>query len=961
MNLKNIALVVLFSVVLFGLTGCGGSSGGNPASPVLSSTVTGTIRNSQEVPIPGADVRLYKSEDAYKQSLTQGTKLSGTAAAMRLSQVGDNLQTRTDERGVYTFNNVPDGEYTLLAMAGNTIQYTQPGIRIDKTRSSLITVDAQLTPTGNASGTVKLNGVGVGGLVLYLDKTSYLTITSSDGSFVFNGIPAGQTYTLKILEAPITGKSDEVFAFASTNPTITIQPATTVTTGLSGISLTRKISSLYKYAISGYVLNSNSEFPVADQIIIAINSSLSYADSLRGGLVTYTTPEITYTRTQADGSYTLYLTTPGTYLVAVLSLEKNELVEPAMQMVTISSSNSILDPAECETFFLSSGYKVSGVIANEQETPIPGVNIVFSSLEPERFYTTTSGIEGKYALYLPEGTYNVSVSSDYEIVSPSVTELTVSYDTTNNVTVQKLVGSATPLITVWGPVRDITTLSTPVPNLLIQFTTEYESYFTVSRPDGDFSIDLPEGTYSLSVPGEYVLATGTMAEITVVATTTITITPILLTKAAPIVKLEGIITDQFDKKLSGIRIGFTNMISEKIDYAISDINGKYIIDIPEGNYYLSSETDGYELTNPATDTMKIIDGTTSLEGLDIEVLSPAPPPYSINQLSDISDAEVLQGFEAIGDYYYVVTSDATMLYIRRYAHNSSTAQKTVTYSVSEFEEISTAVVGSNLYILVSAFDVEVLSPYLLAYDQNLAPISNDPIDLSNLSSSVTDTSLFAFNNTLYYLNNSSGDGNYTEWYQIPNNNYGSLNSYPDLLAPEMCQDGNYVYYAMIDGYTSSIYVVRQSIYTGDSDTVATVDVASLTPQVCQLSCDATNLKLLVKADDGNVYTSNIPKTPSELQFTLSSSDNSYHIQQGYQTTIEFGRFINYANSEAGLTLSYPTKQYIPGTTDLAPITTYMNPFRKTADRVYVIGETATGCAVITYDEASAATIEMEVN
>jgi hypothetical protein len=51
-------------------------------------------------------------------------------------------------------------------------------------------------------------------------------------------------------------------------------------------------------------------------------------------------------------------------------------------------------------------------------------------------------------------------------------------------------------------------------------------------------------------------------------------------------------------------------------------------------------------------------------------------------------------------------------------------------------------------------------------------------------------------------------------------------------------------------------------------------------------------------------------------------------------------------------LNYPERSYF--TTNQSSITTAgysMNPFRKTQDRIYVIGQTETGFGVISYPEA----------
>lgn len=432
MKFKNIALIFLFSVIFLGLTGCRGSSGNHPSIQGANSTVTGRILNNQLAPIPNAEVCLYKSEEAYKSTLAEQTKLAGTQAALRLNKIGDNLRTQTNFEGIYTFNNVPDGEYTLLAMAGNNLQYTQTGIIVSSLRESLIRVDAQLTPTGNASGTITLNGVGVGGVVLYLDKTSYVTVSSGNGEFVFENIPAGKTYTLKILETPITGRSNEVLAFSGTAPTFTAEAATTVTSGLTSIPLTTKLNSKFKYAMSGSVFDFN-EIPLSNRVVIAVNTGSPMAGSLRSGgdPAPETTQELAYAYTKSDGSYMIYVQNPGQYQLSIISTNNKEIISPSVQMVSVDESDLIATPAGCYSFTIISSFKVTGTVYDDIENPKGGINILFYSADTEESYSTMSAPDGKYIVYVPAGTYQVSVAGDYNVTDPS-TDLTINSDTSNS-------------------------------------------------------------------------------------------------------------------------------------------------------------------------------------------------------------------------------------------------------------------------------------------------------------------------------------------------------------------------------------------------------------------------------------------------------------------------------------------------------------------------------------------------
>lgn len=779
MKFKNIALIFLFSVIFLGLTGCGGSSGNHPSIQGANSTVTGRILNNQLAPIPNAEVCLYKSEEAYKSTLAEQTKLAGTQAALRLNKIGDNLRTQTNFEGIYTFNNVPDGEYTLLAMAGNNLQYTQTGIIVSSLRESLIQVDAQLTPTGNASGTITLNGVGVGGVVLYLDKTSYVTVSSDNGEFVFENIPAGKTYTLKILEAPITGRSNEVLAFSGTAPTFTAEAATTVTSGLTSIPLTTKLNSKFKYAMSGSVFDFN-ESPLSNRVVIAVNTGSPIAVSLRGGISSpapETTQELAYGYTKSDGSYMIYVQNPGQYQLSIISTNNKEIISPSVQMVSVDESDLIATPAGCDSFTIISGFKVTGTVY-DIENPKGGINILFYSTATEESYSTMSAPDGKYILYVPAGTYQVSVAGDYNVTYPS-TALTINSDTSNSSIV------------------------------ITAGETEYDNTATA--------------------------------------------------------------------------------------------------------------------------------------------------------LSIVS-SEKLEGFEAIDDYFYTVTTDLSgTISVSRYAYNSSDTIDVYNDINSESRptKVSTAVLNSDLYVLTSYYDETQQAPtmetYLYRFDKALNLNAKIPLNpLNEQTGGVIDTSLIKdeVNKNLYYAV-VTADGQML-WYKIGNTNtsdpFREFSDYTMFTVPEMCSDEQYVYYVLTSpgDVSISFELFRFNLYGGTVESMGSGSIDTSSFPSFQLSCDDHKVSILVASNEGYLIEA-VMKDASEEEIVL----NSPYAEQGFNTNLDFNLFNDYYLGNMGMELSYPERSYF--TTDLQsgiPTARYsMNPFRKTQDRIYVIGQTETGFGVISYPEA----------
>lgn len=782
MKFKNIALIFLFSVIFLGLTGCGGSSGNHPSIQGANSTVTGRILNNQLAPIPNAEVCLYKSEEAYKSTLAEQTKLAGTQAALRLNKIGDNLRTQTNFEGIYTFNNVPDGEYTLLAMAENNLQYTQTGIIVSSLRESLIQVDAQLTPTGNASGTITLNGVGVGGVVLYLDKTSYVTVSSDNGEFVFKNIPAGKTYTLKILETPITGRSNEVLAFSGTAPTFTAEAATTVTSGLTSIPLTTKLNSKFKYAISGSVFDFN-ESPLSNRVVIAVNTGSPMAGSLRSGgdPAPETTQELAYGYTKSDGSYMIYVQNPGQYQLSIISTNNKEIITPSVQMVSVDESDLIATPAGCDSFTIRSGFKVTGTVY-DIENPKGGINILFYSAATEESYSTMSALDGKYIVYVPAGTYQVSVAGDYNVTYPS-TALTINSNTSNS--------------------------------------------------------------------------------------------SIVITAGEP------------------------------------------------------------EYDNSAT------------------------------ALSIVS-SEQLEGFEAIDDYFYTVTTDLSgTISVSRYAYNSSDTIDVYkdTNSQSGPTKVSTAVLNSDLYVLTSypVYDeTQPMETYLYRFDKALNLDAKIPLTpLNEQIGRVFDTSLIKdkVNEKLYYAVVTIDRK--MLWYKIGNTNtsdpFRDFSCYTMLTVPEMCCDEQYVYYVLTSPGPGNIFfeLFRFNLYGGTDESMGIGSIADTSNfPYFQLSCDDHKVSILVATNEGYLI-GEVMKDASREEIVLDSASSSRYTEQGFNTNLEFDVFNYYYQSNKNMLLNYPERSYF--TTNQSSITTAarysMNPFRKTQDRIYVIGRTETGFGVISYPEA----------
>lgn len=125
-------------------------------------------------------------------STTTGYGISG--ATITIS--GTNLSTRTDSIGYYTLNSVPAGTQTLVCSASG---YNSISGSINVQANQTITVNGKMSPSqpvnqnGTVTGTVvNTYGSTMSSVRVTINGTSLSTYTSSNGTFRFDKVPAGQ-------------------------------------------------------------------------------------------------------------------------------------------------------------------------------------------------------------------------------------------------------------------------------------------------------------------------------------------------------------------------------------------------------------------------------------------------------------------------------------------------------------------------------------------------------------------------------------------------------------------------------------------------------------------------------------------------------------------------------------------------------------------------------------------------
>lgn len=338
----------------------------------------------------------------------------------------------------------------------------------------------------------------------------------------------------------------------------------------------------------------------------------------------------------------------------------------------------------------------------------------------------------------------------------------------------------------------------------------------------------------------------------------------------------------------------------------------------------------------------------------------------------IVSSEQLEGFEAIDDYFYTVTTDLSgTISVSRYAYNSSDTIDVYNDINSESRptKVSTAVLNSDLYVLTSYYDETQQAPtmetYLYRFDKALNLNAKIPLNpLNEQTRGVIDTSLIKdeVNEKLYYAV-VTADGQML-WYKNLNTNtsdpFREFSDYTMFTVPEMCCDEQYVYYVLTSVGNGNIIfeLFRFNLYGGTVESMGSGSIADTSNfQSFQLSCDDHKVSILVATNEGYFIGAVMKDASGEeivivLNSVLDSASSSRYTEQGFNMDLDFNLFNDYLGN-MGMVLSYPERSYF--TTDQqSGITTArysMNPFRKTQDRIYVIGQTETGFGVISYPEA----------
>jgi type VI secretion system Hcp family effector len=223
-RLKGVKLLALgvILIIFFFVGACSKNTSINgPDEHSRLGTVTGEISYSGAQDFGGIKVTLEKVTDGLtaKIAALQKTSERKTLADSEI------LTEITDSNGGFSFENIPFGDYSLIA--SQSAESLAKITRVAVTTTEPVEVDIVLTATANIIGTVLLEGLtDHSGVLVYIAGTSYMATTDADGSYRIANVPLGSYEIHTSASEYLTGKSSVVLDEAGEEtaaPVITLQ------------------------------------------------------------------------------------------------------------------------------------------------------------------------------------------------------------------------------------------------------------------------------------------------------------------------------------------------------------------------------------------------------------------------------------------------------------------------------------------------------------------------------------------------------------------------------------------------------------------------------------------------------------------------------------------------------------------------------------------------------------------
>jgi len=601
---KKIALFAFCVLcITFALIGCGGGGGGgttgNPVGPVAVTgplaDLSGTVKLSTGEILANAPVEICRSELALQTGIPGLSALRGSVFAQTKLADGK-YSTKTDTLGVYRFTGIPVGEYTLTANAGGASQFSRTVLL-----GSVTSIDAQLTPTGKASGKLLLvNGDPARGVVVHLAKTSYVAISDFNGEFVFDQIPSGQTFTLSVL--PLQGVLQ--------NPlTVSVAPAEDKQLGNLVLTVpttpTQEVST-----VSGSVIAADSSVPTSalgSKIVLVVAAGNTMIENMA--------------LTDASGKFSLNVKAAGNYNVSVVGGEF--AVAPTVQTVTVSALGTTVTVPQA--FVLAKPtvvfppttqfYTYSGTISKRSkafsETDNAGVPLTLTSTDAAaNVFSAVTSPTGSFTFSIPAGTYNLAVGGGYAfetafpgnpatINAPTVLNTVIWVVPTQVFTANYLVeGSINKITRVNGETDNSNVIVTLTPT-----TGAAVTFAGSTTSSGNFAVRVPAGIYNFAITGAYRFETAFTNPVNA-STGNVNISPVI--NVVPLAQNTFMLSGSINKliKKAGEFNNGDVTVTIRSDSAIfkpqttvTEANGNFAFKVPAGNYAVEVGS-GYVFVSP---------------------------------------------------------------------------------------------------------------------------------------------------------------------------------------------------------------------------------------------------------------------------------------------------------------------------------------------------------------------------
>jgi len=189
------------------LVGCGGGNSGG-----IDNEFQGYGHLAGQVTVPGGNgvegvvVVAEKVDNGLTPTVSRAVQNRGRADLSR-AEVPGKHSTFTDASGGYHFSDLPAGLYTVTAQKVGVGAALRTNVAV-RSRETTV-VNLELTPTGHVTGKATVEGREDNSfLIVAILGTSYLAVTTVDGSYEISNVPVG-TYTVSAFD-PGTGRRGEV-------------------------------------------------------------------------------------------------------------------------------------------------------------------------------------------------------------------------------------------------------------------------------------------------------------------------------------------------------------------------------------------------------------------------------------------------------------------------------------------------------------------------------------------------------------------------------------------------------------------------------------------------------------------------------------------------------------------------------------------------------------------------------